>query len=103
MKKFLISLFLCLSILNAQSERELLNSILIETAVTPSQKALINNYFKNVISQKEEKIKRLEDQILLSYGGKRQREIEIKAGLKTQIANLQHEIETYRYAININK
>ena len=103
MKKILISFLLCMSILKAESETELLNSVLLESAITASQKVSIQNYFKNVISKKEEKIKRLEDQILLSYGGKRIRELEIKANIKTQITTLRQEINSYQYAININK
>ena len=105
-KKEDTTLYSCISSLlsflpiNAESEIDLLNSILVESAITPSQKIVMNNYFKSLISKKEDEIKKLEDKVLLSYGGKYQRDKMIKNGIRQEITCLEKDIENYKYAIS---
>ena len=100
MKKIILILLLSFLPIKAESEIDLLNSILIESATTPSQKIVMNNYFKSLISKKEDEIKKLEDKVLLSYGGKYQRDKMIKNGIRQEITYLEKDIENYKYAIS---
>lgn len=100
MKKIIFILLLCVLPLKAESENELLLSVLVDSATTPAQKIVMNNYFKNLISKKENEIKKLEDKILLSYGGKYQRDKIIKQNIKNEIVTLEKEIESYKYSSN---
>ena len=100
MKKIILILLLSFLPINAESEIDLLNSILVESATTPSQKIVMNNYFKSLISKKENEVKKLEDKILLSYGGKYQRDKIIKQNIKNEIITLEKEIESYKYTSN---
>jgi hypothetical protein len=100
MKKIIFILLLCILPLKAESENELLFSVLVESSITPAQKTIMSNYFKSLISKKENEIKKLEDKILLSYGGKYQRDKIIKQNIKNEMISLEKEIETYKYASN---
>jgi hypothetical protein len=100
--KLIISLFLLLffSHISADSENKLLEEALLESAITNQQKVAVNNYMNNIISKKEKQIQRLEDKLLLSYGGKLQREKLIKDSIKNEIIELNNEINSYKTAIN---
>jgi len=100
--KLIISLFLLLffSPISADSENKLLEEALLESAITNQQKVAVNNYMNNIINKKEKQIQRLEDKLLLSYGGKFQREKLIKDSIKNEIAEIHSEIDSYKTAIN---
>jgi hypothetical protein len=100
--KLIISLFLLLffSPISADSENKLLEEALLESAITNQQKIAVNNYINNIISKKEKQIQRLEDKLLLSYGGKFQREKSIKDSIKNEIAEIHLEIDSYKTSIN---
>jgi hypothetical protein len=100
MKKIIFILLLCVLPLKAESENELLFSVLVESATTVSQKTIMSNYFKSLISKKENEVRKLEDKILLSYGGKYQRDKIIKQNIKNEIIILEKEIESYKYTSN---
>jgi len=100
--KLIIYLFLLLlfSSISADSENKLLEEALLESAITNQQKNSVNNYMNNIISKKEKQIQRLEDKLLLSYGGKLQREKLIKDSIKNEIIELNNEINSYKTVIN---
>lgn len=101
MKKIIfLILFLLFSPISADSENKLLEEALLESAVTQQQKIAINNYFQNVLNKKEKQIQILEDKLLLSYGGKFQRDKSIKDSIKNEITIIQNEIFLYRVVIN---
>jgi hypothetical protein len=100
MKKIIfIFLFLCLSLF-ADSEKTLLDDALFESAITSQQKIAINKYFQNIVIQKENDLKRLEDKLLLSYGGKSLRDKIIKDNIKIEIFEIENQIKHYKIAIN---
>jgi hypothetical protein len=96
----LLFLFLVIIPISADSEKQLLDEALFESAITAQQKIAINKYFQNVIIKKQFDIKRLEDKLLISYGGKIQRDREIKEHIKNEIFILQNEINFYKIASN---
>jgi hypothetical protein len=96
----LLFLFLMIVPISADSEKQLLDEALFESAITAQQKVAVNKYFQNVIAKKESDIKRLEDKLLMSYGGKVQRDKEIKEHIKSEITVLQSEINFYKIASN---
>lgn len=101
MKKILfLILFLLFSPISADSENRLLEEALFESAITPQQKIAINHYLQNVISKKEKQIQILEDKLLISYGGKVQRDKLIKDAIRTEIVNIHQEIESYKIINN---
>ena len=100
MKKIILFLFLLVSPISADSENKLLEEALYESSITPQQKTIINRYFQNVITKKETQIKILKDKLIISYGGKFQRDKDIKESIKNEISFLHQEIESYKIKIN---
>lgn len=100
MKKIILFLFLLVSPISADSENKLLEAALYESSITPQQKLVINRYFQNVIVKKQKQIETLEEKLILSYGGKIQRDKIIKDFIKNEIAFLNQEIESYKIKIN---
>lgn len=100
MKKIILFLFLLISPISADSENKLLEEALLESSITPQQKIVINRYFQNIINKKETQIAILKDKLILSYGGKLQRDKEIKNSIRNEIASLHQEIESYKIKIN---
>ena len=100
MKKIILFLFLLIFPISADSENKLLEEALYESAITSQQKIVMNRYFQNIISKKETQIAILKDKLILSYGGKHQRDKEIKDSIKNEIVLLNKEIETYKIKIN---
>lgn len=96
----LLFLFLIIIPIIADSENKLLEEALFESAITSQQKIAINHYLQNVISKKEKQIQILEDKLLVSYGGKFQRDKYIKDAIRTEIANIHQEIESYKMTSN---
>jgi hypothetical protein len=101
MKKIIfLILFLLFSPISADSENRLLEEALFESAITPQQKIAINHYLQSVISKKEKQIQILEDKLLISYGGKLQRDKSIKDAIRIEIAHIHQEIESYKIINN---
>lgn len=96
----LLFLFLIIIPISADSEKQLLDEALLESAITAQQKVAINKYFQNIIVKKESDIKRLQDKLLVHYGGKNQRDKIIKDQIKNEITHLNDEIYFYKMASN---
>lgn len=100
MKRLLISFLFLFLPLMADSERFLLEEAIKESAITPQQKIAVNNYFQNLILKKEKQLQILEDKLLLSYGGKIQRDKIIKENIKSEIDIIHNQIEYYKIVSN---
>ena len=84
MKKFLVGLFLSLSI-NA-TPAELIQEVLVESAVTPQAKKAVEVFYARLEEKKQNEIARLKKGQHISYGGKM-----IYSRLRVQ--QIQNEIE----------
>ena len=81
--------------LDERYEQSLLESVLVESAVTVSQKAAVQKYLTLLVAKKTEQLQRYEEASHLSYGGKRYHSESKKKEHLQKVKQLQKELQTY--------